>query len=179
MEAALFALGTFVFVVIGSFLLRSGGIAGFVFGALVIAFFTGGFVLVVLPARKRGLAHLTLTRDGLELASGGRIPWADVESVDVVDHPAKMVTLRLRSYDAYLASGPDNGAMLGFLRPFAHVLRVVPALKRFATEVRGPADELRWNRETYGFDVGVSPMWLDRSPHEFVDLVERYRLGAG
>ncbi|ANZ41110.1 hypothetical protein BBK82_39130 [Lentzea guizhouensis] len=177
-KLALYALGAFVFVVIGSYLLRSGGVLGFVFGALAIAFFAGGFVFVLLPARKRGLAHLTLTRDGLELSSGGRIPWADVGSVDVVDHPTKMVTLRLNSYDAYLASGPDDSARLGFLRPFAHVLRMVPSLKRFATEVRGPADELRWNRETYGFDIGISPMWLDRSPREFVELVESYRSGS-
>jgi len=177
-KLALFALGAFVFVVIGSFLLRSGGVAGFVFGALAIAFFAGGFVFVVLPARNRGLARLVLTRDGLELPSRGRLPWADVESVDVVATPTRMVTLRLNSYDAYLASCPDDGARLGFLRPFAHVLRMLPALKRFATEVRGPADELRWNRETYGFDVGISPMWLDRPPRAFVELVERYRSGS-
>ena len=93
-------------------------------------------------------------------------------------HPAKMVTLRLNSCDAYLASNPDTRATLGFLRPFAHALRMVPVLKRFATGVHGPADELRWNRETYGFDLGFSPLWLDRSPRGFAELVERYRTGS-
>jgi hypothetical protein len=177
-KLALYALGALVFVVIGVALLDSGSIAGFFLGLLSIAFFGGGMVLVALNARRRGLAQLTLTRDGLELSSGGRIPWADVESVGMAYRPAQMVVLRLRDYDSYLASNPDTSATLKFLRPFAHVFRVVPSYKRFATEVHGPADELRWNRETYGFDLGFSPMWLDRPPREFVDLVERYRQGT-
>lgn len=177
-KLALYALCALVFVVIGVFLLDSDSISGVVVGVLSIAFFGGGLVFVVLYTRKRGVAQLTLTSDGLELASGGRIPWADVESAYVADQPAKMVALRLHSYDRYLASDPDDSARLGFLRTFAHVFRMVPSMKRFATETEGTADELRWNRDTYGFDLGFSPMWLDRSPDDFVALVERYRRGG-
>lgn len=177
-KLALYLLGAVVFVVAGGWLMLSGDAGAFVAGALSVAFFGGLLVLVIVNARTRRLA---LTPEGIE--HGGTIPWADVESVAVVKHPTTMVALRLHSYDRYLASQTADGTReakrtIGFLKPFAHVFRMIPAMRRY-TAVQGQGDELRWNRDMYGFDIGISPAWLDRSPSAFVELVERYRRQCG
>lgn len=177
-KLALYVLGALVFVAVGVLLMMSGSISGFVAGALAVAFCGGVLVLVAINARTRLLA---LTPEGIEL--GGTIPWADVESVEVVEHPATMVALRLHSYDRYLASQTADGTReamrtIRFLKPFMHVFRMIPSMRRYI-DVQGQADELRWNRETYGFDIGISPVWLDRSPRAFADLVDRYRCRCG
>ncbi|WP_146231734.1 STM3941 family protein [Lentzea atacamensis] len=177
-KLALYLLGAVVFVVAGVWLMSSGDAGAFVAGALSVAFFGGLLVLVIVNARTR---RLTLTPEGIDI--GGTIPWADVESVGVVKHPTTMVALRLYSYDRYLASQTADGTReakrtIRFLKPFAHFFRMIPSMRRYAA-VQGQADELRWNRETYGFDIGISPAWLDRSPGSFVDLVERCRRQCG
>jgi hypothetical protein len=177
-KLALYLLGAVVFVVIGVLLMMSGSVSGFLAGVLAVAFFGGVLVLVIVNARTRRLA---LTPEGIE--HGGTIPWADVESVGVVKDPTTMVALRLHSYDRYLASQTADGAQearrtIRFLKPFAHLFRMIPSMRRYAA-VQGQADELRWNRETYGFDIGISPVWLDRSPSAFAELVERYRRQCG
>ncbi|MFS8097548.1 DUF2982 domain-containing protein [Lentzea alba] len=174
-KLALYLFGAVVFVVIGVLLLMSGSVSGFIAGLLGIAFFGGLLVLVVANASARRMA---LTRDGFEF-QGGVIPWADVESVGVVKDPTTMVALRLHSRERYLASLSREGAReanrtIRFLKPFAHVLRAIPSMRRF-TEVDGQGDQLRWNRDTYGYDIGISPVWLDRSPGDFAELLERYR----
>lgn len=177
-KLALYLFGALAFVVLGVLLMMSGSVSGFITGVLGVAFFGGGTVLVAVNARTR---RLVLTPEGFE--HGGTIPWADVESVEVVKSPATMVVLRLHSYDRYLASQTPEGTReavrtIRFLKPFMHVFRMIPSMRRY-TEVQGQADELRWNRETYGFDIGISPAWLDRSPRAFAELVERYRRQCG
>jgi hypothetical protein len=182
-KLVLYLLGFLVFIAVSGFMIVTGNVLVVVVGLVGIAFFGGGLVMVVVFVARRGLSHLTLTRAGVRLRSGGTIPWADVEEVGVTKEPTTMVWLRLRDHDRYLASIPPDGAResgvtIGFLKPFAHLLRFIPAMRRYAKQVRDHADELVWNRQHFGFEVGISPAWLDRSPDRFVALLERYRASA-
>jgi hypothetical protein len=181
----LFVLGCLLFVGLGLWMAIMGGLIAKIAGLVAIAFFGGGLLLVMLVAiRRGGLTQLTLTESGIEVADGGTIPWSDVESVGVTTGSGNMVWLRLHSYDRYLASMTEQGRRqagwrIRFLKPFAHLLRLVPLLRRYADQVRGPEDELRWNREHFGYDLAYSTVWLDRSPEKFAELLERYHRASG
>lgn len=185
-KVSLFVLGCLAFVAVGTWLVITGGIIAIIAGLLAITFFGGGLLLVMVAAFARGgLTQLTLTRSSIEVADGGTIPWSDVEEVGAAE--GSMVWLRLSSYDRYLASTTDQGRRaatrkIRFMKPFTHLLRFLPLMRRYADGVRSPEDEMRWNRQHFGYDLAFSTAWLDRPQQQFVELLERYRreaTGAG
>jgi hypothetical protein len=181
----LFLLGSLVFVALGVWMVMAGGLIAKIAGVVSIAFFGGGLVLVTLVAiRRGGLTQLTLTGHGIEVADGGTIPWSDVESAGVTHGSGSMVWLRLASYDRYLASMTEHGRSasrwrIGFMKPFTHLLRFIPFLRRYADQVRSPEDEMRWNRQHFDYDLAFSTVWLDRPPERFVELLEHYHRVSG
>lgn len=144
-KLALYLLFAVLLVALGVLLLWAGSV---LIGLLSIVFFGCGTVWVIVKTLQRGTSQLTLTREGIEPATGGLIPWRDVESVGVVYRPTKMVVLRLHDHDGYLETLPRRGIQGGMLR---------------------------FNRRTFGHDMGFSPAWLDRSPEDFADLLEQWR----
>jgi hypothetical protein len=179
-----FLLLSLMFVALSVWLVLAGSVIAVVAGILAIAFFGGGLILVVVLAfRRGGLSQLTLTPTGIETAEGATVPWSDVEEVGATSGSGKMVWLLLNSYNRYAASMTarsrrEAGWKIRFMKPFAHLLRFLPLMRRYADRVRNPEDELAWNREHFGYDIGISTAWLDRSPEEFVELLERYRREA-
>jgi hypothetical protein len=178
----LYVLLAAAFVVVGVFLIAVGDFGAVLVGLLSIAFFGGGSVFAAVSVKRRGgLSQLTLTRTGIEFAAGGTVPWRDVESVGVTAEPTKLVGIRLRSYDGYLTSLTPEGRrdadrLIRFMKPFAHLLRQEePSVGGFADEARDLASVLAWSRRQFGYDFGISPAFLDRSPELFVELLERYR----
>jgi hypothetical protein len=176
-----FLLLCLMFVGLSVWLVLTGGVIAVIAGVLAIAFFGGGLILVlVLAFRRGGLSQLALTPTGIETAEGATVPWSDVEEVGVTSGSGKMVWLLLNSYQRYADSMTARGRReagwkIRFMKPFAHLLRFLPPMRRYADRVRDPADELAWNREHFGYDLGISTAWLDRSPEEFVELLEHYR----
>lgn len=174
-------LGCVAFVAVGIWMLSSGDLGGIVVGLLAVAFFGGVGVYAVVTSVRQGLAKLTLTPSGLELASGGTVPWPDVEATGVVTEPTTMVWLRLRSYDRYLDSIPDGRAAKadGISRVLTPVAQLLLRGTARGARMRDQGDQLRWTREHFGYDLAFSPAWLDRPAAEFAELLERYRQAAG
>jgi hypothetical protein len=164
-----YLVGIVAFVVLGGWLVVSGGVVAKVFGVLGILFFGGGGLVMVVGAVRHGLAKLTLTPAGVELTAGGTVPWEDVEAVGVVTRPTTVVWLRLGSYDRYLASLPAD-------RP---VIDPAVGLSRLGRGSGRHGDVLRWNRKRFGYDMALSPAWLDRPAPAFAELLEEYRTAAG
>lgn len=178
-KLAVGVLGSVAFVALGGWLLTLGSVVGFVIGLLSIAFFGGAGLYTAVVSVRQGLAKMTLTPGGIELASGGTVPWQDVEAVAVVKAPTTVVAIRLRTYDRYLASLPAGGTRAdGLARVLAPVAQLLVRGSTRGARLRDRHDELRWTRENYGFDLGFSPAWLDRPAAEFVQLLEHYRRGA-
>ncbi|MDG6107141.1 hypothetical protein Daura_32395 [Dactylosporangium aurantiacum] len=176
------ALGAAGFTVAGGYLVASGGLEETLAGLLSIAFFGGGLLLVLAQAVRHGGSQVTLAPDGLRLRHGGTIGWADIEAVTWQPKPGGMVQIRLRDPERYIASAPPdaNAAMRRFLLPFAALLslRGTRGMRQFARDVRSYGDEIRYYRATFGFDVALAGVWLDRPGEEFVALLERYRRDA-
>lgn len=187
---ALTVAGCLGFTAMGLIAIASGEVYLILVGLLPVAFFGGGLVLSGRFVARRGLVHLTLTPAGIELATGGLLPWEDIEAVGTVrfkidkTSKIKLLGIRLSRYDRYLASVPPmqrldmERGLLWFLKPFALVLSGFEKgnlLQSFASDVSSLETGLRWSREQTGWDYTFSPVWLDRPTEQFVDFVERYR----
>ncbi len=157
-----------VFVTIGAVLVVEGGGFDKALGVVVLAFFGVGGLFSAITTLRRGLAQLTLTPEGIELAAGGTVRWRDVADIGVGTKPTKLVWLRLRGYDRYLASIPGNA-------PAPDESGRVP---RRRGRGRYSASLMRRNRERYGYDMGFTAGWLDRPAPAFVELMEEYRRAA-
>ncbi|GAA3207301.1 STM3941 family protein [Dactylosporangium siamense] len=180
-------LGAALFTAAGIGMLWTGDPFTMLAGALSVAFFGGGTVAVLARGLRHGMSQVTLTPTGMRLHSGGTVAWTDIAAVGCTRPPGPLVWIRLRDPEHYLASTPAhaNRAMRRFMRPFAAILSVplIAALPpdqhrtmwRYAGRAHSHADELRWNRETFGWDLALAVTWLDRSGEEFVELIERYR----
>jgi hypothetical protein len=160
-----YAAGIVVFVAVGVWLVVAGGVVAKVFGVLAVLFFGGGGLVMAVGALRNGLSKVALTHEGVEPAAGGTVPWQDVEAVGVVTTPATVVWLRLSSYDRYLASLPAD-------RP---AIDPAVGLSRLGKGKGRHGDMLRWNRQRFGYDLALSPAWLDRPAPAFAELLERYR----
>lgn len=187
---ALTVAGCLGFTAMGLMMIASGEVYLILVGLLSVAFFGGGGMLLARFVARRGLWALTLTPAGIELSTGGLLPWEDIEAVGTlrfkIDKTSKikLFGIRLSRYDRYLASVPTmqrvemEWGLLRFLKPFALVFSGFEngsLLQSFATDVSSLETALRWNREQTGWDYAFSPVWLDRPTEQFVAFVERYR----
>jgi hypothetical protein len=175
-------LGAAAFTGAGIAMVSTGELPAVFIGLLSITFFGGGTAAMLAQGVRHGMSQVTLTAGGMRLRSGGTVAWTDIAAVGCTTGSGRLVWLRLHDPERYLASAPAgaNRAMRRFMLPFAAVLGLLghAALRRYAATVRSYADEVRWNRETYGWDLGLAVTWLDRSGGEFVELIERYRREA-
>lgn len=187
---ALTAAGCLGFTAMGLMMIASGEIFGILGGLLNVALFGGGGVLLARFVARRGLWALTLTPAGIELATGGLLPWEDIEAVGTVrfkldkTNKIKLLGIRLRSYDRYLASVPPvqrvemQRGMIWFLKPIGLLTSMFGnsgLMQSFVSDVSSLETALRWSREQSGWDYTFSPVWLDRPTEQFVAFVERYR----
>ncbi len=185
---ALYAAGLLGLTAAGLVGIASGELFPILGGLLAVAFFGVGGVLCGLFVARRGLSQLALTPAGIELTVGGRFPWGDIEAVGTVRlYRNKLLGIRLKSYDGYLASVPPiqrvemERKMRWWLRPIAVAASVLGGgwlLMGFALDVSSLETALRWNRERFGWDYAFSPAWLDRPLDAFIDLLEAYRRSA-
>jgi hypothetical protein len=171
-------------------------------GLLSIAFGIAGLWCV--PRAWRRDTSMVLTGEGLKqrYSQGSTlIPWTDVERISVMRMRSaitnqKMVGIRLKSYDRYLNDmSPELAkfAMRGLraMKLFARGASMVKVhggvglwlagaqrpLKSFG-KVGSLAEAMMWSREQFGYDVAFAWGDLDRSPEEFVALLEDYRRRA-
>ena len=181
---SLVAAGRLGFTAIGLMMIASGKVYLVLGGLLSVAFFGGSGVLVARFVARRGLWALALTPAGIELASGGLLPWEDIEAVGTVRFQTKLLGIRLSRYDRYLASVPPaqrvemERGMLWFLKPIALLASVFGhrgLMVSFVRDVSSLETGLRWSREQTGWDCTLSPAWLDRPTEQFVAFVEQYR----
>jgi hypothetical protein len=148
---ALYALGCAAFAGIGLFMVfdddaRIIGLAGLVF------FGIGGFA--ALPRLVR--PALVLTPQGIELTSGGLIPWEDIQDVGIarMSRGTKALGIRLSRTDRYLAS--RVGSKTGWRRSLAR-LGAIPV---------------------GGYHVILSPVQLDRPLKRFPGFLWEYWQGV-
>ena len=135
------------------------GIAMFVFdptvfravlAAVTIVFFGGGGILLMVRA-SRAAAVVVLTPRGLQLWSGGFVPWADLDAVGVgTTSGTRVIGLRLRHYDAYIASLTRGQRWLA--RP----------------------GHLAWARAQTGFDLTLPALLFGGSARTVVTAIEDY-----
>jgi hypothetical protein len=173
-------LGALAFVAAGAWMISTGEIFPMLAGVVSIAFFGGGMALVVAQSVQHGVSQLTVGPDGLR-SRFGVISWADVESVRFDARNGGVVGIRLHDPKRFMASVPPttNQATRRFMLPFAFVLGAFDhRLRSYARSVRTFADEVRWTRETSGWDLGFPAAFLDRPGGEFAELLERYRHAA-
>lgn len=167
-------LGALGFVIVGVYLVTIGEVLA---GLAAIVFFGGGTGIVLAKAMRHGMSQLTLAPDGLHVHGAGTVAWDGIEAVGHSPGSGGMVWIRLRDPERFAAPATTNRALRRLMLPFAAFfgVRGHGPLWRYATRVRSYADELRWNREHYGWDLAFAVVWLDRSGDEFVALLERYR----
>ena len=184
---ALTAAGCLGFTAVGLMAIASGEVFGILVGLLGVAFFGGGGVLLALFVARRGLSQLTLTPAGIELATGGLVPWEDIEAVGTVRVETKLLGIRLNRYDRYLASVPpiQRVEIERHVRWFAKPMALAASglgkrglLRSFVRDVSSLQTGLRWSRAHTGWDLTFSPVWLDRPIEQFVGLLECYRRSA-
>ncbi len=182
---AITAAGCLGFTAMGLMMIASGEVLETLVGLLAVALFGGGGVLSGLFVARRGLSHLTLTPAGIEPATGGMLPWEDIEAVGTARvETTKLLGVRLKSYDRYLASVPpvQRVEMERHLRWFAKPMALATSglgkrglSQSFVRDVSSLETALRWSRAQTGWDMTFSPVWLDRPLEEFIALLERYR----
>ena len=168
------------FVVAGVLLISTRGGKEIKAGVLANALLGGGAALVLGRSMRHGLAQLALGPDGLRTRYG-TVGWADIESVWHDPRNGGQISIRLRHPKRFMASVPPgtNRATRRFMLVFAFAVGVFDVrLRRYARSVRTFADEMRWNRETFGWDLAFATAWLDRPGDDFVELLERYRRAA-
>jgi hypothetical protein len=191
-----------LFVATGVFVALSGDGAERVIGALAVLF--AMWALISFWRRFRTRAAIVLSGTGLRLPLGGEIPWADLDDVGVVRFKGtKLVGLRLRSTERFIASFTDRErAALGrntrWLRMFA---RGVGAAQLGTFNVADPGSYdvlvdqdrkslneiaedsslstvtgvIAFSRKRYGYDWTLGSIELDRSPAQFVALLDERR----
>ena len=211
-NAMLLGLGSVAFT-IGGFWMVADGSGTEVFAGILCVVFFGGAGLLVVPKLLRRDVSMVLTPEGIEqitLYGTAKILWEDVEQVGVWQHNlAKMVGIRLKSHDNYLAHmSPQLSEFLTKSLPFmqiagvaawfldaSHSFFVGPIVGTFLSKLTGESDikdslleftnaknlatALEWQRKNFGYDILLSWTDLDRSANGFVSLLEHYQNRAG
>jgi hypothetical protein len=191
-----------VFAAGGVYVALSGDGGARVIGALAAVF--AMWALISFWRRFRSHAAIVLSGTGLRLPLGGEIAWADLDDVGVVKYKGtKLVGLRLRSTERFIASFTDRErAALGrnarWLRMFS---RGIGAAQLATFKVADPgsydvlvdedrrsldeiakdrslstvAGTIAFARKHYGYDWTLGSIELDRSPAQFVALLNERR----
>jgi hypothetical protein len=173
--------------------------------ALASLLFFGGGTLIALPRMLRRPVSMMLAPEGLQQVTiwgSASVPWPDVEAVGVARFMGqKMLGVKLRSYDRYLANmSPElAGALtksMPYLRVGARAMGMLPvgsavslwsrleghgdpasALKEFG-KVGDFAGMLMWTRNNFGYDLLFGWSDVDRPTAELAKLVEQYRASS-
>ncbi|MDK1359269.1 STM3941 family protein [Arthrobacter sp. zg-Y1219] len=188
-----------LFVAIGLFFCLSPEWRNKIIGLVCVLFFGGGYG-AVLWKKLRDPVVLTLSEDGIQPHSGGFIPWEDFEAVGIgriegAPGGTKVIGIRLKSYEGYLASFTPEQIRLARATAVAgkftgSVLRRAaprPALRHgrgglqalAALPQRDIAGMLQWSRAmSGGWDVTFSPHLFKGRARDVVRKIEGYYLSA-
>ena len=192
-QVPMFAGGCLVFVAVGVALILVGlraGLTGFVLvplGLLSIVFF-GGLLILQLPDQLRG-RRVRLDVRGIAISRAGEtltLPWSQVVDVRVVTLERNhIVGLLLRdparaAREAPAAATGGGGAVRWLVAGTgAGMRRVLPgSVPGDPGSASTAAGMLAYNRESFGFDVGLGWADRDRPADELLELIERYRAHA-
>jgi hypothetical protein len=198
-KIALMVLGSIAFVFVGAYLIDKGNT---LLGWVAIIFF-GANGLFLFPKMLRRRLSMVLSPAGLEwvtMVGSALIEWDTIEQIGVVKYfGQKMVGIRLRSYDSFLANMSDQLArflrrsivVLKFFNParLASKTGMLPAKLWCALEgstdpytatkrlgqVGNLAGLLMWSRETYGYDVVFPWYEQDRSAEDLANLLDQWK----
>lgn len=191
--AALFgALGVVILV-------ASPGWGPKIVGLVSVLFFGGGFAALTVK-KLRDPIVLELSVDGMKPQSGGFIPWEDFEAVGIgrikgAPGGTKVIGIRLKSYEGYLASltpeqirlaratavaGKFTGSVLRRSAPGAALRRSNGGLQPLASlPQRDISGMLEWSRAVSGgWDLTFSPQLFRGSARSVVRRIEAYYLSA-
>ena len=171
-------------------------------GILAVVFFGGGGVLAI-PRLIRRSVSMVLTHPGIEqitLYGTATIHWKDIEKIGLANQSgARLVGIRLKTYDGYLANmSPELAGAIARSLPAFKLLTNAALLVEIASgqlwssldgwdtartlkdfgKVSSLAQALFWSRKTVGYDITFSWADLDRSPDKFAGLLEQYRQNA-
>ncbi|MCC3278960.1 hypothetical protein LJ754_07290 [Arthrobacter sp. zg-Y40] len=167
-----------------------GSLAEVVAGLIGVAFFGGGaFFFVWKKLREPEL--LTLTEQGIMVASGGFIPWDNFAAVGIgrtMGGPggAKIIGIRVKSQERLVAtmSPGDIRAVQGVAKAGRLFGRIMPgrglrgqrealgALRSMPQH--GPVATFQWTRDVSGWDVSWSPLVFNRRSATVVRIIEDY-----
>lgn len=193
-------LGAMVFVGLGLYIcVASPDLGGKIIGLVCVLFFGGGFA-VLLCKKLRDPVVLSLSEDGIKPQSGGFIPWGDFEAVGIgriegAPGGTKVIGIRLKSYEGYLASftpeqlrlarataaaGEFTGAVLQGAAPRSALRRNRGGLQALAgLPQRDVSGMLQWSRGmSGGWDVTFSPHLFRGRAEDVVRKIEGYYLSA-
>lgn len=194
-------LGAIIFAGMGLYIfVSSTGLGAKIIGLVCVLFFGGGFALL-LWKKLRDPIVLTLTEDGIKPQSGGFIPWEDFEAVGIgrieggAPGGTKVIGIRLKSYEGYLASftpgelrlvrasvvaGKYTGAVLQGAAPRTALRRNHSGLQALsALPQRDIPGMLQWSRDmSGGWDLTFSPYLFKGRARDVVRKIERYYLSA-
>jgi hypothetical protein len=197
--AALFAAG-------GIYLAVAGDGAERVIGVLAAGFAV--WALIAFWRRFRTHAAIVISDAGMRLPLGGEIAWADIEDVGLVRYKrTTLVGLRLRSTERFIGSFTEAeraalarnakglrlfargtaAAQLGTFHatdPGSYDV-LVDEDRRSLNEIAGDeslstvAGTIAFARKQFGYDWTIGALELDRSPAEFVALLNRHLASPG
>jgi hypothetical protein len=174
----------------------------------VIAAVFAVWMMVAFWRRFRTHAAIVISDEGLRLPLGGQIPWADIERVGLVRYKrTTLVGLWLRSPDRFIASFTEaeratlartakglrliaRGASMAQLgtfsptNPGSYDVLVDDDRKSLDaiagdTSLSTVAGTIAFARKQFGCDWTIGALELDRSPAEFVALLNEHLAAPG
>jgi hypothetical protein len=194
-----------LFVAGGIYLALTGEGAERAIGVLAAVF--GGWGLIAFWRRFRTHAAIVISDAGLRLPLGGQIPWADLDEVGLIKYKrATLVGLRLRSTDRFIASFTEAeraalarnakgmrllargtaAAQLGTFKPTdpGSYDVLIDEDRRSLDDIARDeslstvAGTIAFARKQFGYDWTIGALELDRSPAQFVALLNEHRQAA-
>ena len=166
------------------------------------------WALIAFWRRFRTHAGIVISDAGIRLPLGGQIPWADISDVGVIKYKrTSLVGLRLRSTERFIASFTETeraalarnakglrllargtaAAQLGTFKltdPGSYDV-LVDEDRHSLTEIAGDeslstvAGTIAFARKEFGYDWTIGALELDRSPAQFVALLNQHLAASG
>jgi hypothetical protein len=189
-----------VFVALAVSLIFTGQFIPFVIGIIFVPYFAWMALSAILKAFQRNNT-MTFTGKGIELYDDFGtviIRWKNIRSFGPCPGTMNMIGIRLKNYAEFLADidpGQEDKFMhklnlkkvpmfINYLITFCMPIPVIKDQRESCNayqDIFNVKDFLRWNRDTYGYDVTLAWTELDRSIDEFLKLLEKYvsRFGGG
>jgi hypothetical protein len=193
--AAVFAAG-------GVYLTLTGEGAERAIGVLAVVFAV--WALLAFRQRFRSRASIVLSPAGLRLPLGGEIPWQDLGDVGLIEYKrATLVGLRLRSTERFIGSFTDEerAALARNAKRLRMFSRTTAAAQLGTFDASDPggydvlidedrkslnaiagdaslatvAGTIAFARKHFGYDWTIGALELDRSPAQFVALLDEHR----